>query len=183
MRAQPKPTEPVPARRPGAEISGEELALLNTSVGYLLRRTHLVYMKVLRERLQRYGITTAQWYFLRALWIEDGLTQRELSERASTTGATTTTALRLMERDGLVTRLNSPEDRRTITVHLTEKARALREEVLPLSQEANALALKGVPADDVALMRDILARMRRNLWAEIGASSASAETTSEGDAS
>jgi len=168
MRA--RPVEAQKQERSAKEMAGDELALLNTSVGYLLRRTHLVYLRVLRERLQRYGITTAQWYFLRALWIEDGLTQRQLSERASTTGATTTTALRLMERDGLVIRRDSPEDRRTIHVHLTEKARALRDEILPLSQEANALALQGVPVEDVNTMRDILAKMRRNLWAEIAKS-------------
>ena len=35
--------------------------------------------------MQPSGLTTGQYFFLRALWIEEGLSQRELSRRVGTT--------------------------------------------------------------------------------------------------
>jgi DNA-binding MarR family transcriptional regulator len=156
----------------GGRIADDQLTLLKTSMGYLLRETHLVYMSVLRERLARYGITTAQWYFLRALWIEDGLTQSELSKRANTTTPTTAVALKLMERDGQVVRRNCPQDRRTMRVYLTKKSKALREGILPYAAEVNHIALAGLSATQIAALQDGLASMRRNLRRD----AASAET-------
>ncbi len=45
-----------------------------------------------------YGLKRGQWYFLRVLWTEDGLSQRELSARVGTMEPTTVIALRSMER-------------------------------------------------------------------------------------
>ena len=53
------------------------------SVGYQVRTTHRALQRFLQFKIEPHGITLGMWYFLRALWHEDGLTQRELSNRAS----------------------------------------------------------------------------------------------------
>ena len=58
------------------------------SAGYLVRDTHLLFARTLRNLLQTHQITPGQWYFLRALWDEEGLSQRELSRRVGTTEPT-----------------------------------------------------------------------------------------------
>lgn len=51
------------------------------SLGYLVRDTHRAFIRALHARIIGHGITKGQWFFLRALWEEEGLTQRELSQR------------------------------------------------------------------------------------------------------
>jgi DNA-binding MarR family transcriptional regulator len=160
-----------PATRERRGLQHEELRLLHESLGNLLRETHLAYLKVLREKLRPHGINTSQWYFLRALWIEDGLIHRELSERTSTSRATTTTTLQVMVRDGLVTRVTCPEERRLVRFFLTKKAKALKGEIRSFSTEVDALSLQAAPAEKIQSTREFLLRMRGNLLGRLPAAS------------
>ena len=63
--------------------------------------------ELLEKRIAAHGITRGQWYFLRVLWIEDGLSQRELSARVGMMEPTTVIALRSMEKAGLIRRVRS----------------------------------------------------------------------------
>ncbi len=131
-----------------------------------MRDTHLQFAKALRTRLQPHKVTPGQWYFLRTLWEEEGLSQRELSRRVGTTEPTTASALRLLERNGLIRRRRNQTDRRTINIFLTARARRLRDDLLPFAHEVNAVATEGVSAADMRTLRRILATMRDNLAAE-----------------
>ena len=55
---------------------------LGGSLGYLVRDANRAFQRLLERRISPHGVTRGQWYFLRVLWEEDGLSQRELS-RAS----------------------------------------------------------------------------------------------------
>ena len=133
------------------------------SAGYLIRDTHLLFAKALRTRLQSHQITPGQWYFLRALWLEEGLSQRELSRRVGTTEPTTVSALRLLARNGLIRRVRNPKDRRTINIFLTDKAQALKTELMPLAYDVNETATAGLSAEEFAQLRSLLKRIRENL--------------------
>jgi DNA-binding MarR family transcriptional regulator len=61
-------------------------------------------------------VTRGHWYFLRALWVEDGLTQRELSARVGMMEPTTVIALKGLEKAGLVRRARSRKDARRVHV-------------------------------------------------------------------
>ena len=95
----------------------EELVNLNSSLGYLFKEAHAVYTAALRWKLKPYGITLAQWYFLRELWQHEGLTQRELSRRMKISEPTAATALRLMERRGLISRRQNKKDLRGLHIY------------------------------------------------------------------
>jgi DNA-binding MarR family transcriptional regulator len=67
------------------------------------------------------------------LFEEDGLRVGELGQRAGLAKQTMTTMVRLLERDGLVSREADPDDGRALRVYLTPAARrfqAVAEEVL-----------------------------------------------------
>lgn len=148
--------------QPGVEID------LNPedSAGYLVRDAHLLFAKALRNRLQSHQITPGQWYFLRALWDEEGLSQRELSRRVGTTEPTTVSALRLLARNGMIERVRNPRDRRTINIYLTDKARAMKSELMPIAIDVNVAATAGLSADEFVQLRSLLKRLRQNLAAE-----------------
>jgi DNA-binding MarR family transcriptional regulator len=136
-----------------------------TSIGYLLRDTYRAFTRVLQARIAAHGVTIGQWYFLRVLWEEDGLTQRELSQRVGMMEPTTVTALNGMEKRGYVRRVRNTTDKRKVNIFLTERGRALRNVLLPHAIDVNVRAAAGLPAADVETVRRALHAMKRNLGA------------------
>ena len=148
-------------------LSGGQEDLRNEAevgeVGHLLRDCHRALSRVLANRIGAHGVSIGQWYFLRALWEEDGLTQRELSHRVGMMEPTTVTALNGMERRGLVERVRNVRDRRKMNIYLTDKGRALRDTLMPAELDINRLAISGLADDEVARFDGCLRTILSNL--------------------
>ncbi len=137
----------------------------DSTIGYLVRDVHRAFSRALQGQIASHGVSMGQWFFLRALWEEDGLTQRELSQRVGMMEPTTVTALNSMERRGLVERVRNPHDRRKVNIFLTPKGRSLRDVLLPCSRDVNTMAIDGIDGNDVARTLAVLRRIMRNLSA------------------
>ncbi|WP_407496647.1 MarR family winged helix-turn-helix transcriptional regulator [Pseudooceanicola sp. MF1-13] len=129
----------------------------------LIRLAARAFNRSLTLRLSTEGVTFGQWIFLRILWREDGLSQRELSARAHLTEPTAHTALLRMEELGLITRRNTQGNRRRQHAFLTEQGWHLRDKLEPLAIEANELAVDGLSEDEQHVLRKALTTMIRNL--------------------
>lgn len=141
---------------------------LEVSVGYAVRTTHRAFLRVLQARIAPHGVSAGMWYFLRVLWIEDGLTQRELSQRIGMMEPTTVTALNNMARRGLIRRRRNPRDKRKINIYLTARGRRLRKTLAPVAMEVNAVALQDFSTREVDTLRRLLGRARARLLADVG---------------
>lgn len=133
------------------------------SLGYLLRDCSRRFSRALEEVIRPYGIRLGQWYFLRELWAEDGLTQVELSSRAGMRAPTTVVAIRGMVEDGLVVRKRDTEDRRKLRILLTRKGRRYRDELLPRVLDINEAATRGFTRDEIRQFRSLIGRINDNL--------------------
>jgi len=133
------------------------------------RMAHLVrygareFTRALQSRLGLHGVTFGQWIFLRILWQEDALSQRELSIRANLTEPTTHAALERLEALGHVTRRNLNGNKRRRHVFLTQSGLAMRDLLEPLAIEVNDAALAGFDEDEVASLRSMMLRVLENL--------------------
>lgn len=132
-------------------------------IAHLVKDVTRALVRALQAGLAEHSVSFGHWTFLRILWENDGLTQRELSVQAGVMEPTTVTAIRAMEAKGYVTRRQLPENRKNIYVHLTAKGRALKCKLVPLAETANHIALAGVSARDVATTRNVLITMIENL--------------------
>ena len=112
-----------------------------TSAGYLVNYMARLFAEGLRKRIAPLGIVPGQFPALLALWERDGLTQKELLEQVAIEQATLANTLTRMERDGLIVRREHPADARARTIHLTEKARSIRDAAYKAAIETNADAL------------------------------------------
>jgi DNA-binding MarR family transcriptional regulator len=119
--------------------------------------------RALQMRLTEHSVSYGHWTFLRILWDEEGLTQRELSARAGVMEPTTFAALKAMAQRGYVTRRRNPRSRKEIQVLLTPHGRALRAKLVPLAEEVNDVALRGVGLVDIAATRRTLLALINNL--------------------
>jgi DNA-binding MarR family transcriptional regulator len=146
-------------------------------LAHLVRDAARALGKALSVRLAAHGIAFGHWMFLRVLWAEDGLMQRELALRAGLTEPTAFAALTEMERLGLVRRQRRVESRRKVFVSLTPKGRALEEMLVPLAEEVNAIAAGGCTAAQVSTMRRGLLRMIENLAADARLTETAADET------
>ena len=139
------------------------------SVGFLIRDSMMLLHKLLRTYLARHDISTAQWFLLRVLWEEEGLSQRELSERVNTTEPTTQSALLRMEKQGIIRREKNTTDRRANRIYLTPKGRKLEAAMIPYAMEVNRVARDGIDDAEIETLRRLLNRMRGNLQRETAA--------------
>jgi len=135
------------------------------SVGHQVRWAHRALQRELEERLRPFGISSGMWHFLRALWEEDGLSQRELSDRVGTSEATTVSALHAMEKRGLALRVPNSEDRRKSNIFLTRPAKDLRDMLLREARAVNRTATEGISASEIESLKTILGKIRKNLTA------------------
>lgn len=133
------------------------------SFGYLLRIAFRSFSRALERRTLPVGVTSGQWRFLRVLWVEDGLTQIELSRRVGMREPTTVAAVNGLERSGYVVRRKSSSDRRKVHVYLTARAKRLKTRLLPYVAEVNALGLKGLTPQQVTILRKSLLKIMDNL--------------------
>lgn len=128
-----------------------------------VREAHRAIARALQTRIADHGVSMGQWYFLRALWEEDGLTQRELSQRVGMMEPTTVTALNNLERCDLVQRVRNPHDRRKLNIYLTPKGKAMRADILPCAEEIEEAAAQGISPDELAVTVSVLRRVSANL--------------------
>ena len=151
-------------RRSTDTTRGADEALpFDRSVGYQIRLTHRLVQRYLQQKIGPYGVTLGMWYFLRALWHEDGLTQRELSIVVGTMEPTTLNAIKSMETLGLVRRVRNTEDRRKINIYLTPRGRKLEGELMPLAQEVVEKAVEGFGPSELDAFLGMLSRIQANV--------------------
>jgi DNA-binding MarR family transcriptional regulator len=130
---------------------------------FLIRSVHRGFARLIEAEIGAdTPITYAQWSFLRVLWREDGLSQRELSERLDLMENTTVVGLNIMEKRGWITRERDPEDRRRFKVLLTREGRALKR-LLPHVRKVNRLSVEGIAEADIEIMRRTLEGMLNRL--------------------
>ena len=138
-------------------------AVPNDRLAHLVKDATRALLRALQMRLAAHSVSLGHWTFLRILWEKDGLTQKELSERAGVMEPTTFSALKAMERFGTITRRRLPGNRKKVFIHLTPKGRLLKSKLVPLAEAVNAVAARNVKAADIAVTRQTLLSIIENL--------------------
>ena len=141
-------------------------AVPDDRLAHLVKDATRALVRALQMRLAAHHVSFGHWTFLRILWEGDGLTQRELSEQAGVMEPTTFSALKAMERLGYIKRRQVGNDRKKVYVFLSAKGRALKRALVPLAEQVNAIAAKGVRSTDIATTRAVLLAIIENLARE-----------------
>lgn len=138
-------------------------AVPNDRLAHLVRDAGRAYTRALQLRLAEHGVPFGHWTFLRILWEKDGLTQRELSDRAGVMEPTTFTAMKNMEALGYIERRQLPENKKNMYVYLSPSGRALKKILVPLAEQTNQVSIQGLSATDIQTTRRVLLTILRNL--------------------
>lgn len=138
-------------------------AVPNDRLAHLVRDAGRAYARALQLRLSAHEVSFGHWTFLRILWDGDGLTQRELSERAGVMEPTTFAAMKAMEALGYIERRQLPGNKKNMYVYLTRKGQALKKKLVPLAEDTNHVSIQGISAQDVTTTRRVLLAILQNL--------------------
>ncbi|MHB1407478.1 MAG: MarR family winged helix-turn-helix transcriptional regulator [Desulfitobacteriaceae bacterium] len=133
------------------------------SLGFIISRTHAKMKNNLTKALKPYNVTPEQWAVLNRLWEQDGISQKELSEKSLKDQPTTTRILDKLEQRGLIRRQANPEDRRAFLIYLTNEGRDIRYPLINLARQALAQSLKGLSKEEQAELKNLLNRITDNL--------------------
>lgn len=108
-------------------------------------------------------ITIEQWSVLYHLWKQDGLSQQQLCAATFRDKPSITRLVDNLERQKLVKRVPSKEDRRINLIFLTPEARQLEEQTMMLADQTLNEALVGVGANQVEMAKEVLQIVYDNL--------------------
>ena len=116
-------------------------------------------------RLARHDVTLGQIQHLRKLWVENGLTQAELSRRIGIEIASSTAVLDSLEARRLITRVRNAADRRKINVFLTPAGAAMKKPLMACAARVNKTARRGLTDAELANVFELVGRIIANLEA------------------
>jgi DNA-binding MarR family transcriptional regulator len=142
--------------------------LHESAIGYVISRSCHIMRKAFHSTFGRAGheITPEEWGLLNRLWERDGQRQAELADATIRDRTTVTRLLDGMVNKGLVRRETDPDDRRAVQTWLTPEGRALRRELIPLTEELLHRALDGIAKRDLEITIATLRRVQANLLDE-----------------
>lgn len=136
---------------------------MTQSFGHRLRQVNRLIQRNLGNRIAPLGLSLGQWYVLRTLWNQDGLTQTELAQQSGIAGPAMVLAVRSLLATGLVTRRRPAHDKRKYLITLTERGRDLEEAALRAAMDANSQALAGASPEALRACMLVLETAFNNL--------------------
>ena len=114
-------------------------------------------------RLAGLEITIEQWSVLYHLWKQDGLSQQELCNRTFRDKPSITRLIDNLEKQKLVKRMPSKEDRRINLVCLTDSAKLLQDKTIELAIQTMDEALVGVNKNEIEIVKLVFQKVYDNL--------------------
>ncbi len=148
---------------PESQIVPDHVFIIGESLGYLVNYLAKLFTQLQTAYMAPYGVYPGQGAVLLYLWVQDGQTQREISRQMAIEEASMVRSIDRMERDGLVRRVRNDHDRRQINIFLTDKGRALRDQLIPGRIAGNEIATQGFTEAEQHQVAVLLQRMIASL--------------------
>ncbi|MGL4345611.1 MAG: MarR family winged helix-turn-helix transcriptional regulator [Cellulosilyticaceae bacterium] len=132
------------------------------SIGRYIGHLHRLGATFLSKEYEKYHIGSGQYQFLIQLYLQDGISHDELTDKVSVDKGTTTRAIKKLEEAGYVTTAVNQQDKRKYHIYLTPKALEIRDEVLEISLKWNEQLVGSLSPDELDLLYTLLRKMARH---------------------
>lgn len=133
-------------------------------LAHLVKSAARAFIRALEMRLaESTPASYGHWTILRILWQHDGLSQRELSERAGVTESTTLAAVKALETLEYIKRTHLPGNNKRVHIFLTKQGKAMKRKLVPMAEEVNEISVQGLTSEEVATARKVLLAITQNL--------------------
>jgi len=133
-----------------------DVSALEAHLGYWLRFVSNHVSHAFKVKVERHGVTVAEWVVMRALFDGDGIKPSELSDRISLTRGAVSKLLDRLESKGLVEIGSDPVDGRAQVVVLSAAGRKLVPKLAALADANDAETFGQLSAEQREKLRSIL---------------------------
>lgn len=143
----------------------KEIAEIHKSIGFFLGRTCQAMKNATTRRFAENGLDVASGQFgvLMALWYRDGISQSQIIKLTCKEKTTLARLVSKLEQKDLIRRESDPKDKRSKLIFLTEKGRALKDEVVPLARAEQNAAVKGLSDAEIDTLKKLLDKIYYNI--------------------
>lgn len=114
---------------------------LTDSFPYLLNRVGVRMGDLFSRRIASYGVTLPMYRVMAALWETPGQRLNDLAQMTTVELSTLSRLVGTMEKLKLVSRSRLENNARTVAITLTDSGRALVEELMPIAQHFEQVAV------------------------------------------
>lgn len=134
---------------------------IDSQLCFALYSASLAMGRLYRGLLDELGLTYPQYLVMLVLWEHDAMRVTDIGERLLLDSATLTPLLKRLEKAGLVRRIRSVHDERSVVVSLTDAGAALRDRARQIPQSVGrATCLTGQQMD---VLKESLWQLRERL--------------------
>jgi len=146
-----------------------------SSVGYLVKRSHSLCLDALEPVFEEHGFTFLQYVIL--AWLRDGiaLNPKDICAQYRHNSGALTRVIDQLEQKGFVERVRRDRDRRKVELQLTAAGSTVIESLIPLVVEQLNLALEDFSADEVQTLTRLLLKFNTSLEHLVESAAASVE--------
>jgi DNA-binding MarR family transcriptional regulator len=131
----------------------------------VVKRIHILYrlsMMNVRNEMKKLGFGSGDYGFLAMLFIQDGLSQDEISKQMRVDKSYTARAIAKLEKAGMVERRPDPNEHRIRRVFLGEKAFEIEPQFVDMLQQWHSTLIEGVNPDELSILCKVLDQMKVN---------------------
>lgn len=130
---------------------------------YLFMANHAMLQKKLFADIKGLGLSIGQPKVLDYLRENDGAVQKEIAKGCHVEPASLSTILAGMEKNGLITRKMYENNRRNLNVYMTDKGKAISEQLIEHFSNIEKKALSGFTDSEIEDFLAYLTKIHNNL--------------------
>ena len=135
------------------------------------KRIHILFrlsMINVRNEMKKLGFNSGDYAFLAILFLDEGLSQDELSRRMRVDKSYTARALAKLEKDDMVERRSDPGEYRIKRVFLGKKALENKVSFFKIVQNWHNALVKDIDTDNIEIIRAGMDKMIKNAETHLG---------------
>ncbi|MEG0693668.1 MAG: MarR family transcriptional regulator [Oscillospiraceae bacterium] len=135
------------------------------SIGSYISSFYRIGSSFLAHKFDKYDIGFGQYQFLMKLYLEDGLSHEELTQRVFVDKANTTRAVTKLCEGGYVVIQKDEHDKRKYRIFLTDYAKSMKDDIWSIATEWENQLLGCLDDEEIAKLSEIFTKVaEHNKW-------------------
>lgn len=114
-------------------------------------------IKLYKPILDKYNLTYTQYIAMLVMWEKEKITFKDLGKKLHLDSGTLTPVLKKLEAMELIIKYRTKEDDRVVMVEITEKGKALKDDILEVPEEM--LCKSVIDMDEVSELKGMLDKL------------------------
>lgn len=136
---------------------------LDSCIAFITNNASKKISDCFNERLIKHGLTRVQWIALYFLEKYGNMSQKDLAKKMDIKGSSTARLVDRMERDGYVKRVPDKNDRRAVTLMITDSGKEMLQKLTPVGEQLSQEISKDLSAEEIAVFKKVIQKMIENV--------------------